>query len=72
MNSITPTRRRRVKTEFIRARCDEELKNSIYHVAFLQRLDASDIVRMACADYVQKLLPVLERTNYEHKETVCK
>ena len=43
------------KTAVLRARCDSRLKSDVWQVALLQRLDESDIVRIAVANYVQKI-----------------
>lgn len=53
MKSNKPATRKN-KEEIIRARCDSSLKQSIYNVAMLQQLDPSDIIRMACAAYVNR------------------
>lgn len=46
--------RRILKKELIKARCDAGLKRQLEHVAILQQMDVSDIIRIACAAYVLK------------------
>src|SRR5690606_29782277 len=46
--------RRRIKDELIKARCDAGLKRQLEHVAVLQQMDVSDIIRIACSAYVLK------------------
>jgi antitoxin component of RelBE/YafQ-DinJ toxin-antitoxin module len=43
------------KTEMIRARCDQRLMMEIQQVALLKQLDMADIVRMACANFIQQI-----------------
>jgi hypothetical protein len=50
----TETLRKMAKDAILRARCDARLKEDVSRVAYLQRLDESDIVRIAVANYVQK------------------
>jgi hypothetical protein len=45
------------KDAILRARCDSRLKQNVGRVALLQQLDESDIIRIACAAYVQKFVP---------------
>lgn len=42
------------KNSVIRARCDVNLKLSIERIAAINQLDPSDVIRIACANYVQK------------------
>lgn len=42
------------KDAILRARCDSRLKQNVERIAYVQQLDESDIVRIACAAYVQK------------------
>jgi hypothetical protein len=46
--------KREAKTEILRARCDSALKRDLQLLAQLRMLDTSDIVRIACADYVHR------------------
>jgi hypothetical protein len=46
--------KRLAKDAILRARCDSRLKENVEKIAYLQQLDESDIVRIACAAYVQK------------------
>jgi predicted transcriptional regulator len=41
------------KSKILKARCDADLKSSVDQIAAIQRLDASDIVRLAVFSYVQ-------------------
>lgn len=40
------------KSEVLRARVHPQLKDDIFKVARIRHLDTSDIIRIACADYV--------------------
>jgi antitoxin component of RelBE/YafQ-DinJ toxin-antitoxin module len=42
------------KTELLRSRCEPTLKREVVQVAMFQGLDESDIVRIACMQFVQK------------------
>lgn len=45
---------RKPKTAVIRARCEETLKSDLDLVAALKHLDSADIIRIACAEFVEK------------------
>lgn len=51
----------------IKARCSHELKRSIEQLARFQQLDASDIIRIACAQYISQCqrrpLTVMDHAN---------
>lgn len=54
-NCSIPTRE--TKTSLIKARCAPRLKTQIYQLAAWHHLEASDIIRLALEDYVQRCTP---------------
>jgi antitoxin component of RelBE/YafQ-DinJ toxin-antitoxin module len=51
------------KDAVLKARCEPELKDAVDQVAQRQRLDTSDIVRIAVAKYVETFRPIGELAN---------
>jgi len=47
------------KNAVIRARCPDVLKQQIEEIAKMQKLDPSDIIRIACDTYVARVQTVL-------------
>jgi antitoxin component of RelBE/YafQ-DinJ toxin-antitoxin module len=50
-----PACRKSKKTDFIGARCTSKLKEAVESEAAKQGLDPSDIVRIACNYYIQRI-----------------